>query len=207
MEMHAIIDADREESLVIQFSNAFINSLFDLRRIMHFYHNLHVLCINVHQQLVCKLRVIAENMRDIFFSDMVDRELRCCMLLMEFMLTLDEHRDEFVKELSTESRTSYSDDVMRRMIMVTDYIKNNLTADDLSQASMARMAGVSKDYFSRIFKIIALGDHFEDLDEDGIAEKLKDEGTYEIFKDFAIGKMDCSLCYLYSYFCHLFRVF
>ena len=36
MEMHAIIDADREESLVIQFSNAFINSLFDLRRIMHF---------------------------------------------------------------------------------------------------------------------------------------------------------------------------
>lgn len=154
MEMHAIIDADREESLVIQFSNAFINSLFDLRRIMHFYHNLHVLCINVHQQLVCKLRVIAENMRDIFFSDMVDRELRCCMLLMEFMLTLDEHRDEFVKELSTESRTSYSDDVMRRMIMVTDFIKNNLTADDLSQASMARMAGVSKDYFSRIFKNI-----------------------------------------------------
>ncbi|MBR3016885.1 MAG: AraC family ligand binding domain-containing protein [Clostridia bacterium] len=36
MEMHAIIDADRKESLVIQFSNAFINSLFDLRRIMHF---------------------------------------------------------------------------------------------------------------------------------------------------------------------------
>lgn len=54
--------------------------------------------------------------------------------------------------------------------------------------------------FSRIFKIIALGDHFEDLDEDHIAEKLKDEGTYEIFKDFAIGKMDCSLCYLYSYY-------
>ena len=26
MEMHAIVDADREESLVIQFSNAFINS-------------------------------------------------------------------------------------------------------------------------------------------------------------------------------------
>ena len=33
-------------------------------------------------------------------------------------------------------------------------LKNNLTADDLSQASMARMAGVSKDYFSRIFKNI-----------------------------------------------------
>ena len=29
MEMHAIIDANREDSLVIQFSNAFINSLFD----------------------------------------------------------------------------------------------------------------------------------------------------------------------------------
>ena len=36
--------------------------------------------------------------------------------------------------------------------MVTDYIKNNLTADDLSQTAMAEMAGISKDYFSRIFK-------------------------------------------------------
>ena len=41
---------------------------------------------------------------------------------------------------------------MHRMIMVTDYIKNNLTADDLSQGAMAEMAGISRDYFSRIFK-------------------------------------------------------
>ncbi len=152
MEMHAVIDADREKALVIQFSNAFMNSLFDLRRIMHFYHNLHVLCINSHKQLVNELRVIADKMKDIFFSDKIDRELRCCMLLMEFMLTLDKHRNEFTDELSAEERTSYSDDILKRMIMVTDYIKNNLTADDLSQGAMARMAGVSKDYFSRIFK-------------------------------------------------------
>lgn len=152
MEMHAVIDADREKALVIQFSNAFMNSLFDLRRIMHFYHNLHVLCINSHKQLVNELRVIADKMKDIFFSDKIDRELRCCMLLMEFMLTLDEHRNEFTEEISAEERTSYSDDILKRMIMVTDYIKNNLTADDLSQGAMARMAGVSKDYFSRIFK-------------------------------------------------------
>lgn len=152
MEMHAVIDADREKALVIQFSNAFMNSLFDLRRIMHFYHNLHVLCINSHKQLVNELRVIADKMKDIFFSDKIDRELCCCMLLMEFMLTLDEHRNEFTEEISAEERTSYSDDILKRMIMVTDYIKNNLTADDLSQGAMARMAGVSKDYFSRIFK-------------------------------------------------------
>ncbi|MCR5405693.1 MAG: AraC family transcriptional regulator [Lachnospiraceae bacterium] len=152
MEMHAVIDADREKALVIQFSNAFMNSLFDLRRIMHFYHNLHVLCINSHKQLVNELRVIADKMKDIFFSDKMDRELRCCMLLMEFMLTLDEHRNEFTEEINTDERTSYSDDVLKRMIMVTDYIKNNLTADDLSQGTMAEMAGVSKDYFSRIFK-------------------------------------------------------
>ena len=152
MEMHAVIDADREKAVVIQFSNAFMNSLFDLRRIMHFYHNLHVLCINSHKQLVNELRVIADKMKDIFFSDKIDRELRCCMLLMEFMLTLDEHRNEFTEEISAEERTSYSDDILKRMIMVTDYIKNNLTADDLSQGAMARMAGVSKDYFSRIFK-------------------------------------------------------
>jgi AraC-like DNA-binding protein len=41
---------------------------------------------------------------------------------------------------------------MRRMMLVTDYIKNNLTADDLSQGAMAQMAGISREYFSRIFK-------------------------------------------------------
>ncbi len=152
MELHEIIDADREKSLVIQFSHAFINSLFDLRRIMHFYRNLHVLCINAHPELVTGLRAIADEMKRIFLAGAPDRELRCCMLLMRFMLTLDEHREEFAPELRNGQTYSYTDTVMRRMIMVTDHIKNNLTADDLSQGAMARMAGISKDYFSRIFR-------------------------------------------------------
>ncbi|MBR2660430.1 MAG: AraC family transcriptional regulator [Clostridiales bacterium] len=153
MEMHAIIDADRKESLVIQFSNAFMNSLFDLQRIMHFYRNLHVLCVGSHPELVAKLRAVTDKMKEIFFSTGPDRELRCCMLLMEFMLTLDRHREEFAPELKGGD-PAYTDSVMRRMIMVTDHIKNNLTADDLSQGAMAEMAGISKDYFSRIFRSV-----------------------------------------------------
>ena len=152
METHAIIDADREKSLVIQFSNTFMNSLLDLRRIMQFYRNLHVICRNSHPKLAAKLQTLSYEMKDIFFSEEENRELRCCILLMRFILTLDEHRDEFASELSFGARNSVTDDVMRRMLMVTDYIKNNLTADDLSQAAMADKAGVSKDYFSRIFK-------------------------------------------------------
>ena len=154
MEVHEIIDADRKESLVIQFSNTFMNSLFDLQRIMHFYRNLHVLCINAHPELVGKLRVIADKMKEIWFEAGPDRELRCCILLMDFMLTLDRHRDEFAPELHGGDTYSYTDTVMRRMMTVTDYIKNNLTADDLSQAAMAEMAGISKDYFSRIFRSV-----------------------------------------------------
>ena len=154
MEMHGIIDADRERSLIIQFSNAFMNSLFDLQRIMHFYRNLHVLCINAHPQLVAGLTDIVNRMREIYLAAAPDRELRCCILLMEFMLTLDEHRDEFMPEIHSGDPYSCNDTVMRRMVMVTDYIKNNLTADDLSQGAMARMAGISKDYFSRIFRSV-----------------------------------------------------
>ena len=106
MEMHSIVDANREDSLVIQFSNAFINSLFDLRRIMHMYRNLHIICVKTHP------------------------------------------------ELNDDVQYGLSDDVMRRMMSVTDYIKNNLTADDLSQSAMAEMAGISREYFSRIFKSI-----------------------------------------------------
>lgn len=152
MEMHGIIDADREQSLVIQFGNSFMNSLFDLQRIMHFYRNLHVVCINTHPELAAELKKLALEMKDIFFSNDGNKELKCCMLLMQFMLTLDMHRNEFAPELDSKAVNGYTDDVMRRMMMVTDYIKNNLTADDLSQGTMAEMAGISKDYFSRIFK-------------------------------------------------------
>lgn len=154
MEMHETLDADRKEALVIQFSNGFMNSLFDLQRIMHFYRNIHVICTNTHPELAAKLQTIANKMKDIFFSESRDRELRCCMLLMEFMLTLDDYRSEFAPELRITGRDNYTEDIMRRMISVIDYIKTNLTADDLSQAAMAQRVGVSKDYFSRIFKSV-----------------------------------------------------
>lgn len=154
MEMHSIVDADRKEALVIQFSNAFLNTLFDLQRIMHFFRNLHVICINTHPELVKKLQGITARMQEVFYAGGENRELKCCMLLMEFMLTLDEHKEEFAPELNFGERNAYEDDVMRRMMIVTDHIKNNLTADDLSQGAMARMAGISRDYFSRIFKNI-----------------------------------------------------
>ena len=54
METHEIVDADREKSLVIQFSNGFINSLFDLQRIMHLYRNVHVICVIAHPELAAK---------------------------------------------------------------------------------------------------------------------------------------------------------
>ncbi len=53
--------------------------------------------------------------------------------------------------------------------------------------------------FSGIFKKLVLGDSYEDLDADHIAEKRKDEATYELLKEFAVGKMGYSLLYLYSY--------
>ncbi len=152
METHAIVDADREQALVIQFSNAFINSLFDLRRIMHMFRNLHIICVQAHPELAAKLKEIALRMKEIFFSERSDREMRCCMLLMEFMLTLFEYRKELAPELTEDDQPGYSEDVIRRLMIVTDYIKNNLTADDLSQGAMAEMAGISRDYFSRIFK-------------------------------------------------------
>ncbi len=127
MEMHSIVDANREDSLVVQFSNGFINSLFDLRRIMHMYRNLHIICVQSHPELAAKLKDLIYRMRDIFFSEMPDREIRCTMLLMEFMLTLLEHRKELAPDMEDEVRDGPGDDVMRRLMMVTDYIKNNLS--------------------------------------------------------------------------------
>ena len=149
MEMHEILDADREKALVIQFSNSFISSLLDLQRLMHFYRNLHVIERKKHPELSAKLQTIAYRMKDIFLSETDNRELRCMMLLMEFILTLDEHRAEFSSELSVGVRSNFNDDVMQRMIMVTDYIKSNLTAEDLSQQGRYQQGLFFEDFQER----------------------------------------------------------
>ncbi|MCR4648582.1 MAG: AraC family transcriptional regulator [Lachnospiraceae bacterium] len=152
-KMHGIIDADRAKALVIQFSNNFINSLHDLRRIMNLYRNLHIIKKSAHPELAEKLLAYTDRMKETFFAeDPTNREIQCCMLLMEFMLTLEEYKGELISDIDEEEKLNINADVTKRMVMVTDYIKNNLTSDDLSQAAMAEMAGISRDYFSRIFK-------------------------------------------------------
>ena len=154
MEMHAIIDADRTEALIIQFSNAFASSLFDFQRIMHFYHDLHVLCIYSHPELVRRLNETAAQMKEIYLSDTNDREIKCCMLLMQFMMELDESREELAPDIERPDKEpqGHSDVTMRKLIEVTDYIKSHLADDDLSQNTMAEMAGISTEHFSRVFK-------------------------------------------------------
>lgn len=152
MEMHAIIDADLSQTTNIHFANAFFNSLFDLQRIMHYFRNLDVIRKETHPEVASLFEKTIARMSEIFLSEDMNRELKCSMLVMQLALILDQHHEEFYDELDTEAKRTSSMDVMSRMITVTDYIKNNLTADDLSQGAMAEMAGVSREYFSRIFK-------------------------------------------------------
>ena len=151
MEMHSVVDANVEDALIIKFSNTFVNTFFDLQKIMHLFRHLHMIKAENHKELSGKLHETVQEMTDIFLSGDPEREVKCCMLFMKFMLTLLDYRSELVSDIEGE-QISYTDDVMQRMIMVTDYIKHNLTADDLSQNTMAKMAGISRDYFSRIFK-------------------------------------------------------
>ena len=154
MEMHEIVDADRACSIILQFSNKIADAVFDFKRIIHYYHNLHVICINTHRDLALKLGDIARKMRDIFISNTSNKEILCTTLLFEFMLILDEHRQELSGELTDKYFSSVTDELYFKMVKVTDYIKNNLTDDNLTQSEMAKRAGISKDYFSRIFKEI-----------------------------------------------------
>ena len=43
-----------------------MNSLFDLQRIMRFYRNMHLVCVNAHPELAGQLRDIAAKMKEIF---------------------------------------------------------------------------------------------------------------------------------------------
>ena len=152
MENHEIVDANRENSLIVQYSNTFADSLFDFKRIANHYHDLHIICVNSHGPLARRLKSIIDKMFRVWDSDKDNREMRCARLLLDFMLVLDEHHKELDADISNDGGKTVSDTTLNNIISVMDYIKNNLTADDLSQSAMAERAGLNKDYFSRAFK-------------------------------------------------------
>ena len=152
METHEIVDANREDCIIVQYSNTFADSLFDFKRIISRYHDLHILCIRSHPVLVNKLKSIIEKLQMEWQYDDPTREMRCAMHLLEFMSTLGNGHYELDADISNDGSKTVSDTTLNNIICVMDYIKNNLTADDLSQTAMASLAGISKDYFSRAFK-------------------------------------------------------
>ena len=76
MEQHEILDADRKKAIVVQFSSSFVMSLFDFQRIMHYFHDLHVIRKKDHPELVKKMTEIVDEMRAIFDSDGRNRAQR-----------------------------------------------------------------------------------------------------------------------------------
>ena len=100
-------------------------------------------------------RPILEEIRKmdkVFFDGKKNNETRCALHLLKFILVLDEHHNELEEDISSDKSKNISENALWNIISVMDYIKNNLTADDLSQTAMAKKAGINKDYFSRVFK-------------------------------------------------------
>lgn len=152
MELHEIIDADRMNSTLIQYNNSLADSLFDFKRIVNLYHGLHVIRQADHPALIHKLQEEIMKMDKVFFDGKNNNETRCALHLLKFILVLDEHHNELEEDISSDKSKNISENALWNIISVMDYIKNNLTADDLSQTAMAKKAGINKDYFSRVFK-------------------------------------------------------
>jgi len=152
MEIHEIIDADRHSSAIIQFSNSFADSLFDFGRIMHYYHDLHMIRAADHPQIASELISLIERMRRIWEEKDVNREIKCSMMLLELMLILDSSKDELASAAEKPATGALPESTIKKITEVTDHIRSNLTSEDMSQTKAAEMAGISKDYFSRIFK-------------------------------------------------------
>ena len=152
MEIHEIIDADRHSSAIIQFSNSFADSLYDFGRIMHYYHDLHMIRAADHPKIASELISLIERMRMIWEEKDVNREIKCSMMLLELMLILDSSRDELASAAEKPATGALPESTIKKITEVTDHIRSNLTSEDMSQTKAAEMAGISKDYFSRIFK-------------------------------------------------------
>ncbi len=156
MEQHEIIDADRKDAVIIQFSNAFAQSMYDLPRIMRYYHDVHVIRAKSHPELSARLGSLVDRMKEIYYAQgIVSRESRGCMLLLDFFVLLDRFRNEFSSDPDRDRYSGVSDDTVKRITEVSEYVKNNLAGEDVSQGAMADRAGLSREYFSRIFKVLS----------------------------------------------------
>ncbi len=151
-ELHALIYQPRPSYVqLLQFDYAFLSQRPDFQKISFLFHALRHIESEKQIALSQALGNLFDTLQKIFFSADNFLEVKCCMVIYEFFISVGEHLLSASSPCQQKKVTLHSSQVTERMISICSYLSLHCN-EAITLDTAAQKAGFSKYHFSRLFK-------------------------------------------------------
>ncbi len=151
MELHTIVHVPKDASLFIQFSSRLIESNSDLVAAARFLNDCHLISAQKEPELAKAVKEKILKIGELFNSNPYFSETRCKLLIYEILLMIGEHVMQEQRDmLETLGNRHFSDRSWEYIRMACGYIAEH-SAENITQAEVAKRTGLSPYYFSKLF--------------------------------------------------------
>ncbi len=151
MELHTVVHVPKDASLFIQFSSRLIESNSDLVAATRFLTTCHLLSAQKERELVEEIKARILKIGEYFSKNPSFSESRCKLLVYEILLFIGEHviREQRAN-LEAHGNMYFSDRSWNYIRLACGYIAEH-SAENITQAEVAKKTGLSPYYFSKLF--------------------------------------------------------
>ncbi|MBO4241765.1 MAG: helix-turn-helix domain-containing protein, partial [Clostridiales bacterium] len=148
-EIHQVVAVPKNGSMFIQFSPDLLENNLDLISISRLMNRCHLIRAKEEPELSKAIFEKISNIRDIFMSSDTLRETRCKLITYEIILLIGEYvirqkREQFGTDDMGDQAWTY-------IRTICSYIAEH-SSEDIDETDVASAAGLSRHYFSRLFK-------------------------------------------------------
>ena len=148
-EIHEVVSVPKNGTLFIQFSPDLLENNLDLVSITRIMTGCHHISAKEEPALAKAIFEKITKIKDIFSGTETLRETKCKLLLYEIILMIGEHVIRQRRELWGTDETA--DQAWSYVRTICAYIAEH-SSEDISETDVAAASGLSRHYFSRLFK-------------------------------------------------------
>ncbi len=148
-ELHEIVYSPEKGYILLQFSSGILESCTDIATAIRFLSKCHHIPIVAEPALCLRISDLIHELMDIFYSRQHFVETKCKMIIYNILLLVGEYVMQSHRELIGNEQ--FSDITWDYIRTACSYISDH-ASEDISQADVAAVVGLSPFYFSKIFK-------------------------------------------------------
>ena len=148
-ELHEIKSSPEEGYILLQFSSSLIENNTDIATAVRFLNKCHYISAKKEPELAKKISGLVDEFLDIYYNKQYFVETKCKIIIYNILLLIGEYVMQERRELI--GNENFSDKSWEYIRSACSYISEHST-DDISQAEVAGVIGLSPYYFSKLFK-------------------------------------------------------